>query len=153
MPRFAPISFLLCLPFILAPRAQPAGTQEIAIRDLVRQYVTARNAADPEGTRRLFLSDADQLVSTGEWRKGADALVRGAMASSKKEAGNSAIEVENIRFLTPAVAIVDGGYSTSSAAGTVRKMRTTWIVIRTATGWRIAAIRNMLPAPQAATAH
>lgn len=125
-----------------------AASDEAAIRSLVGQYMAARNDKNVEATRSLFMPDADQLVSSGEWRRGIDALTRGMMASSQKEAGTSSIAVEHIRFVEPDVAIVDGRYQTSSAStGAVRKMWTTLIVKRTQDGWRIAAIRNMLPAP------
>ena len=122
-----------------------SGTADI--RDVVRRYMDARNNRDAEATRSLFTDDADQLVSSGEWRKGIDELVRGAMASSQKETGKSSITVESIRFLEPNVAIADGRYETSSAlTGTSRKMWTTIVLRNTNRGWRITAIRNMLPA-------
>jgi uncharacterized protein (TIGR02246 family) len=135
---------------------QQADADQKAIRDLVQQYVAARNAKSPQATRRLFTDDADQLVSSGEWRRGLDSLVRGAMASSQKETGTSSITVESVRLITPDVAIADGRYVTSSIGtmadpATVRKMWTTLIVKRTEAGWRIAAIRNMLPAPPSKT--
>ena len=108
----------------------------------------ARNQKDEVAVRSLFTPDADQLVSSGEWRKGIDNLVRGAMASSQKETGTSSISVESVRFLEPDIAIVDGRYrTTSSTSGDVRNMWTTLVLKRTGDGWRIAAIRNMLPAP------
>ena len=114
---------------------------------MVQRYVEARNQGNAEATRSLFTDDADQLVSTGEWRKGPDALTRGAMASSRKEAPKSSIQVESIRLIEPDVAIVDGRYETVTAdSGNTRKMWTTLVIKRTGAVWRIAAIRNMLPA-------
>lgn len=97
--------------------------------------------------RSLFTPDADQLVSSGEWRRGIDNLVRGAMASSQKETGTSSITVETVRFLEPDIAIIDGRYRTTSSTGDVRNMWTTLVLKRTVDGWRITAIRNMLPVP------
>jgi uncharacterized protein (TIGR02246 family) len=130
--------------------AQSAGnsSQESAIRDLVQKYVNARNSRDADATRSLFTTDADQLVSTGEWRKGIDSLIKGAMASSMKETGTSSISVESVRFLEPDIAIADGRYETTTAGNSAnRKMWTTLVMKRTDAGWRIAAIRNMLPSP------
>jgi len=91
--------------------------------------------------------DADQLVSTGQWRHGLDNLVEGAIASSKKETGHSSVTLESVRLLGNDTAIADGRYETSPAgSAAVRKMWSTFILQRTHTGWRIAAIRNMLPA-------
>jgi len=117
-----------------------------AVRGVIDQYMRARNNKDTDAIRRLFTPDADQLVSTGEWRKGLSSLIRGTSASSQKELGRSSISVESIRFIDPDVAIVDGRYQTTALNGTVRKMWTTVIVKHTEGAWRITAIRNMLPA-------
>lgn len=107
----------------------------------------ARNHKDAAATRSLFTQHADQLVSSGKWRRGVNQLVRGMMASSRKEAGNSSIAIQDIRFLDPEIAIVDGRYETTFSSGRIRKMWTTLVVKRVGGNWRIAAIRNMLPAP------
>ena len=132
-----------------------AGTaqDQAQIREVVKKYVDAREHSDPKATEALFTPDADQLVSSGEWRKGRDNLVRGAMASSERTGGTRTIEVESIRFLAPGVAIADGRYQISGMAnGGTRKMWTTLVMKKGADGWRIAAIRNMLPAPPAGSA-
>jgi uncharacterized protein (TIGR02246 family) len=121
-------------------------TRETAIRDLVQKYVDAREKIDPKSTAALFTDDADQLVSSGEWRRGRENVVKGAMASSKQNAGKRTITVENVRLLSPDVAIADGRYDLAGAEGT-RRMWATLVCKRGPDGvWRIAAIRNMLPA-------
>jgi uncharacterized protein (TIGR02246 family) len=131
--------------------AQAAVTaDEAAIRAIVARYVDARDQKDPKATEALFTADADQLVSSGEWRKGREALVKGAMASSEASGGKRTITVETVRFLSPDVAIADGRYEIAGA--TPRRMWAALIMKRTADGWRIAGIRNMLPAAPAAPA-
>src|SRR5262249_5794661 len=76
------------------------SNDEAAIREVVSKYVDARERIDPKATEELFTSDADQLVSSGEWRKGRDAVVRGAMASSSGTGGKRTITVESVRFVT-----------------------------------------------------
>lgn len=125
------------------------SSDEAAIRDTIRKYAEARDNADAKATEALFTPDADQLVSSGEWRQGRAALVKGAMSSSKKETGKRLIGVDTVRFLAPDVAITDGPYETTGANGTVRKMRTCFVLTKGQDGWKIAAIRNMLPAPPA----
>jgi uncharacterized protein (TIGR02246 family) len=126
------------------------NNDEAAIRELVSKYVDARERSDPQAVESLFTSDADQLVSSGEWRKGRDAVVRGTMESSRNTGGKRSITVESVRFITPEVAIADGRYDlTEPAGGATRRMWTTLVLQRTANGWRIAAIRNMLPAAPA----
>ena len=120
---------------------------ESAIRKLVQNYVEAREQQDPHAIEALFTADADQLVSSGEWRKGRAELVRGTMASSQSTGGKRTITVTSVRFVAPDVAIADGRYElTGLAGGTNRNMWTTLVVMRGSEGWRIAAIRNMLPA-------
>lgn len=123
----------------------PAFAQESAIRDLVRKYVDARDKGDAAPIQALFTPDADQLVSSGEWRRGRESVVTGTVASSKSETGKRTITVETVRFLGPDVAIADGRYEIGT-----RKMWTSIICRRTPEGWRIAAIRNMLPAASGA---
>lgn len=127
--------------------AQIADGDQSAIRDLVKRYVESRETGDPKAIAELFTPDADQLVSSGEWRKGREAVVAGTVASSAREKGQRrTIELQSIRFVDPGVAIADGRYTLSGTTGS-RNMWTTIIARRTAEGWRIAAIRNMLPAP------
>lgn len=130
--------------------AQSPSKDEAAVRALVAKYVDAREHQDPKDTELLFTADADQLVSSGEWRRGREALVKGAMASSKSTGGTRTIEVESVRFPAPGVAIADGRYELKGlTGGQTRSMWTTIIAVKAGPGWRIAAIRNMLPAPPA----
>lgn len=135
---------------MLCAQAPSSDGDPRAVRDVIAQYMRARNDKDAGAIRRLFTPDADQLVSTGEWRKGLGNLIRGTTASSRKEVGQSSIAIENVRLIDPDVAIVDGRYRTTSVNGTVRNMWTTLIVKRAEGEWRITAIRNMFPAPAGA---
>lgn len=131
-----------------SPAARPR--EEAAIRSLVARYVDARDQIDAQAVAGLFTADADQLVSSGEWRKGRDSVVRGTMASSKASSGKRTIAVDSIRFVSGDVAIADGRYEIAASGSTpAHKMWTSIVTVRTADGWRIAAIRNMLPAPPA----
>jgi uncharacterized protein (TIGR02246 family) len=119
--------------------------EDAAVRDLVARYVDARERRDPAAVRALFTSDADQLTTSGEWRRGIEEIVTGTAASSERNPGTRTINLETIRFLTPDIAVADGRYEIRSAQGSPRPMWTTFVVQRTADGWRIAAIRNMRP--------
>ena len=140
---------------VATPAQVPAGrtADEAAIRKVVDQYVAAREQTDAQTIASLFAADADQLVSSGEWRRGRDAVVKGTMASSQSTGGKRTITVESIRFITRDVALADGRYEISGLSGNqTRRMWTSLVLSRTAEGWRIAAIRNMLPAPPAPAA-
>ncbi len=145
------LQLFLCI-LVVAPVWAQSGSgspgDEAAIREVVKRYVEAREKRDPEAVEALFTSDADQLVSSGEWRRGREAVVRGTQRSSEGNPGERAITVNTVRFLTSDVAIADGPYIIKSAAGGQRGMWTTFVMQRVPEGWRIAAIRNMLPAGQ-----
>ncbi|HEY7307173.1 MAG TPA: SgcJ/EcaC family oxidoreductase [Bryobacteraceae bacterium] len=133
---------------LCAQNVSTGDPDSAAIRKVVARYVEAREHRDPAAIQSLFTAESDQLVSSGEWRKGRDAVVRGTMATSRRTGGTRSITVESVRLLSPAVAIADGRYDLSGlAGGTSRHMWTTLILVKSSGEWRIAAIRNMLPAP------
>jgi|SRR5205085_6662093 len=147
--RFLIILALCSLPSQLAFAQGPAGitADEAAVRAVVARYVDAREKRDPKLLEALFTEDADQMVTTGEWRKGRENVVRGGLASSQANPGARQIAIEVVRFVAPGVAIADGRYEiTDQGAAAPRRMRTTFVVVRAgASAWRIAAIRNMAP--------
>ena len=127
--------------------AVAATADEAAIRALVDRYAAARDTRDPKAIEALFTEDADQLVSSGVWRRGRDELVKGMLESSQANPGDRTITVETVRFLTPDAALADARYEIAGTAGSQpRRMWSTFLALRTADGWRVAAIRNMLPA-------
>jgi uncharacterized protein (TIGR02246 family) len=138
-----------CLTFAACLLAQ-GPAEEAAVRLVVQKYVDARESRDAHAIEALFTSDADQLVSTGEWRTGRAEVVRGTMASSQNSGGKRTIAVTSVRFLAPGVALADGRYEIAgTGSAPSRKMWASLTLTRGADGgWRIAAIRNMLPAGQ-----
>jgi uncharacterized protein (TIGR02246 family) len=134
--------FLLCTQLFAAQAGKTSG-DDAAVRDMVKRYADARDLSDPKAIGALFSDDADQLVSTGEWRSGKEALVRGMLASSARETGKRTLTVEKVRFLSSDVSLADARYEIGD-----RKMWSTFLMKRGPGGWRIAAIRNMLPTSQ-----
>jgi uncharacterized protein (TIGR02246 family) len=132
-------AIVLCAQVLLA---QGGGrtSDDSAVREMVKRYADARGVSDPKAIGALFADDADQLVSNGEWRRGKDALVKGMLSSSARETGKRVLEVETVRFLGKDVAIADARYEIGE-----RKMWSTFVMSRSSGGWRIQAIRNMLP--------
>jgi uncharacterized protein (TIGR02246 family) len=138
-----------CVPLFAQAPAATAG-DEAAVREIVQKYMDTRDRQDAAALGALFTADADQLVSSGEWRKGRSELVRGTLASSQNTGGKRTITVTSVRFIAAGVAIADGHYELSGlAGGATRSMWTTLVLARSSDGWRIAAIRNMLPAAAA----
>lgn len=143
---------LLVTVALFAQQPSDRASDEAAIRRVVEKYVEARDHRDESAIGTLFTADADQLVSTGEWRRGRKDVVRGTMSSSQNSPRKRTITVVSVRFVSPGVALADGRYEIAGdATSDSRKMWTTLVMARVPDGWRIAAIRNMLPAPAAPT--
>lgn len=148
--RFLLAICLLFTGFTPVVKAASGTTGDTAVRALVQKYVQARDEQNRSAVESLFTADADQLVSSGEWRKGRDAVVRGSMASTRRTGGTRSITVQSVRFVSPDVAIADGHYDLSGlAGGKTRHMWTSIVAVRVGGNWKIAAIRNMLPAAPA----
>jgi uncharacterized protein (TIGR02246 family) len=142
-PLFVLLSVLLSGPGPAA--AQPKSADDAAVRALVERYQAAREAGDKAALTALFVADADQLVSSGEWRRGREAVVGGSLTSSQQNAGKRTLTVETVRMLAAGVAIADSRYDIAQADGVTRRMWATWVVVKDGETWKIAAIRNMNP--------
>src|SRR5882757_1060731 len=134
------LAALLFCTQLFAAQLVPGPGDEAAVRGMVKRYADARDVSDPKAIGALFTDNADQLVSTGEWRRGREALVRGMLASSARATGKRTLAVETVRFLGAGMAIADARYEIGD-----RKMWSTFIMKRRSGGWRIEAIRNMFP--------
>lgn len=124
----------------VAAQERLGAADEGAVREVVQRYMAARADRDEAAIGALFTEDADQYTTSGEWRRGRAAVVPGTLAASSRNPGSRAIEIEAVRFLTPAVAIVDGPYTIGA-----RRLWTTFVLTREGGAWQIAAIRNMAP--------
>jgi len=136
---------LAAVALFAATLAAQAPARDAPIIQIVADYNAARDNQDPQAIEKLFTDDADQLVSSGVWRRGKDTLVKGMLASSAGNPGDRTLTVETVRFVTADVALADARYEIAGA-DSVRKMWSTFLVVKKADGWRISAIRNMLPA-------
>ena len=134
--------------FVHAQAAIPADKQRKDISSLIDKYSEAREKRDTILLKSILTSDVDQLVSTGEWRNGIDASVKGMLNSSASSPGTRTLTVDKIRMLSADNAIVDCRYEIQNAGGTTRRMWSTFIVVFSQKAWKISAIRNMLPSGQ-----
>lgn len=139
------LGFILCIGFELKAQEDFRVKANDAIEQLISDYNTARENKDEPLLRSLFLIDVDQLVSSGEWRKGIEDAVEGMKKSSSNNPGTRKLSIENIRYLNQQNAIVDTKYDIIGENGVERNMWSTFVVVMTTEGWKIAAIRNMLP--------
>ena len=134
--------------FLYGQENMPDDNQRKAIVALIDQYSQAREKRDTILLKKILTSDVDQLVSNGEWRNGIHAAVQGMQKSSLSNPGTRTLQVDKIRMINPASAIVDCRYEIQNADGTARKMWSSFIVVGKKKTWKISAIRNMLPASQ-----
>jgi uncharacterized protein (TIGR02246 family) len=139
-------TFISCVCFVHAQNNKPTCDQQKAITSLIDKYSAAREKKDTALLKAILAEDADQLVSTGEWRNGITASVKGMLKSSASTPGTRTLSIDKTRMLTAACAIVDCRYEIQNADGTIRKMWSTFIVVEHEGAWKISAIRNMLPA-------
>ncbi len=137
-------SFFICASSFAQTSAQSkAESQEIL--NLINSYSKSRETKDTVLLKKILTKDIDQLVSSGEWRSGIDAAIKGMMQSSTSNPGERSLHVERIRYLSDEVALVDARYEIKNPDGSIRKMWSSFTIVDDK-GWKISAIRNMLPA-------
>jgi len=151
IPLVATAALLAAAAAAVPAAAQPPGpsADEVAVRAIVARYQEARDKSDGPALTALFVKDADQLVSSGEWRRGREAVVTGSLGSSQQAPGKRTFTLETVRMLAAGVAIADSRYDIAQADGTTRRMWASWVLVKDGDAWKIAAIRNMLPAAPA----
>ena len=130
---------------LLAQETVSKNKQNQEIFALIDDYSLARENRDTILLKKILTPDIDQLVSTGEWRTGIQASVRGMLQSSASTPGTRTLTIDKIKFLNAQNAIVDARYEIKNSDGTDRKMWSTFIVAKQKGAWKISAIRNMLP--------
>jgi uncharacterized protein (TIGR02246 family) len=123
----------------------PSAQQQKDISLLIDKYSEAREKRDTVLLKSILTPDIDQLVSTGEWRNGISASVKGMLKSSASTPGTRTLNIEKIRLLNANCAVVDCRYEIKNTDGTPRKMWSTFMVVTDKGAWKISAIRNMLP--------
>ena len=139
---------ITCLSFVYGQNSVPNDKQKKELTVLIDKYSEARENRDTVLLKNILTADIDQLVSTGEWRGGIAAAVKGMLRSSASTPGTRTLTVEKIRMLSPTSAIVDCKYEIQNSDGSQRKMWSTFSAVSDKGKWKISAIRNMLPSEQ-----
>jgi len=122
------------------------AADETAIRGVIQAFLDTREANDAAALGALLTADVDQQQTSGNTRRGREAVVSGSLATQQSTGGKRTITVDSLRFLSADVAIADGRYdSVGRADGTDQHMLTSMVLRREGGAWKIAAIRNMLP--------
>jgi uncharacterized protein (TIGR02246 family) len=122
------------------------AADEAAIRGVIQAFLDTREANDAAALGALLTADVDQQQTSGNTRRGREAVVSGSLATQQSTGGKRTITVDSLRFVSADVAIADGRYdSVGRADGTDQRMLTSMVLRREGGAWKIAAIRNMLP--------
>ena len=89
------------VPFLLpAQVVVKKNKQNQEIFSLIDDYSLARENRDTVLLKKILTPDIDQLVSTGEWRSGIQASVRGMLQSSAGTPGTRTLTIDKIKFFT-----------------------------------------------------
>ena len=149
MRKYLALALLAAAPLAFAQVADRAA-DEAAIRKVIQAFLDTREANDPAALGALLTADVDQQQTSGNTRRGREAVVSGSLATQQATGGTRTITVDTLRFVNADVAIADGRYdSTGRADGSDQRMLTSMVLRREGGAWKIAAIRNMIPtAPQ-----
>lgn len=119
--------------------------EKAAITRLIDQYSEARDKRDTALLKKILTPEIDQLVSTGEWRTGIAAAVKGMIESSTTNPGARTLKIDKIKKLNTHCALVDCRYEIADKEATSRKMWSSFMVVMENGTWKISAIRNMMP--------
>jgi ketosteroid isomerase-like protein len=140
------ISVFFCVSSAISQENAGQKKDNDAIITLIADYSLARENRDTVLLKKILTPDIDQLVSNGEWRRGITAAVQGMLRSSATNPGTRTLTVDKIRFMDGANAVADARYEITNDDGSLRKMWSTFIVVKRKGQWKITGIRNMLPA-------
>lgn len=140
-----------------AAGAPSTKTDEDAIRKIINQASEAWNRKDAKAFADLYSDDADTVNSRGvrtTGRKQLEEFLAGRFASEAFRHSQHERTSIAVRFLAPTCAIVDstweviGVRDAKGTAAPTRKGNSTMILMKQAGGWKIAATRSMVPAPE-----
>lgn len=143
------------LPFISMFAVMVAGSTMLAdeahqielLGELNESYVQAFNSHDPVAIGKLFVSDGDYMLVTGDFLEGTEAIVAGHASFFNN---NSKVKLEGKalkrKFLTPDLVLSHGQWKAMGGPSGVPNEGTwTAIQVRVDGKWRYETIRISVP--------
>ncbi len=143
-----PIALSVCLGAVYA--ASTNEEDERTIRGMVDQAVARLNKGDVSALDDFWDQNADYVGVDGTLIKGRAQMQAFFRKMEKSSKGQQVASVEQIRFLTPAVATVDGSWTVTGARGADGKElapirgRGFEVVQKRNGKWRFIATREMV---------
>lgn len=128
--------------------------EEAAIRKVFADYEGAWNRHDAAALASFYTADGDAVFPSGKKASGRSAVQASEAAnhSSMNRASNTTRSIENVRFVTPNVALVDSSVEIAGMADQNgerlphRHALMTTVLVKQSDAWQIAANRAMVPA-------
>lgn len=110
-------NILTCLAVLLAPVVAGSvnPSDEQSIRNLVSQAINRLNGGDATAVSELWDEDADYVGVDGTLTRGRERIQALFSAMVKSGAGQERATIDQIRFITPDVATVDGSWIVAGA--------------------------------------
>ena len=145
---FVPVAFLVCLGTVY-----PASTNkedERTIRGMVDQAVARLNKGDVSAFDDFWDENADYVGVDGTLIKGRAQMQAFFRKMAESSAGHQIVSVEQIRFITPELATVDGSWTVTGARSADGKVlapikgRGFEVVQKRNGKWRFIATREMV---------
>lgn len=153
MRNFVSWTLVLGLAVVVAlPLFAQQSEDEKAIEANVNRWVEAWNEGDIQALNELYTSDADFVSPTGVTVKGRDEVVSGFSESHSTiyKGTQLSVEVTNIRFLKPNLAVTENAWQFKNLPETEgddppTRGTTTAVVVKQDGKWQIAAHRSRVP--------
>lgn len=121
-----------------------AGNDEAGLRKTMESYIAALQGADLTALSSLWATDAEYTDETGKCIKGRDAISNMCKASiNDYKDGKVTGKIDNIRFLTPDVAVVEGAVLFTPKDGVVDRNRFSAVWTRKDGRWLLASARDL----------
>src|SRR5262245_11867186 len=92
------------------------AADEAAIRGVIKAFLDTREANDATALAARLTADVDQQQTSGNVRRGRDAVVSGSLTTQQSTGGRRTITVETLRFIASDVALADGRYDSIGRA-------------------------------------
>ena len=120
------------------------------LQSLLKAYEAAWNTHEASSVAAFFSREADMVMGNLPTANGRNAIQASWAAYFSKidDRRKAEFELESIRMVTPEVAIINVGSTTSGAAHSgeelpTRLARGTWVLVREGGQWMITALRAL----------
>lgn len=123
---------------------------EDAIRGLIDQQVKGWAAGDPDAYASVFTADADYVTFLGSHHRGREAIAASYVPLFRKLLKDTRLQIDvaQIRFLTPDVALIHANATVARRRRNRRNARVnTSVAVRSDGRWSLAASQNTTHRP------